>query len=53
MFDINEFDRWKRNTYLKYWIRKSREYGFDYYCKGLIALIYFMLFLCGLAVVLF
>ena len=33
------FERWKRDIYPTYWIRKSREYGLDNYCKGLIALI--------------
>lgn len=39
MFDIHGFERWKRDIYPKYWIRKSREYGLDHYCKGLISLI--------------
>ncbi len=37
--DIYNFERWKRNIYPAYWIRKSREYGLDSYCRGLIALI--------------
>jgi SAM-dependent methyltransferase len=36
---MHVFERWKRDVYPKYWIRKSREYGFDSYCKGLITLI--------------
>jgi SAM-dependent methyltransferase len=39
MFDIHGFERWKRDIYSKYCIRKSREYGLDHYCKGLINLI--------------
>ena len=34
-----KFDRWKHDIYPMYWIRKSREYGIDDYCKGLIDLI--------------
>lgn len=36
---IHGFERWKRDIYPKYWIRKSRAYGLDCYCNGLIALI--------------
>lgn len=36
---VHRFESWKRDIYPKYWIRKSRVYGLDYYCKGLIALI--------------
>jgi len=39
MAAMHGFERWKRDIYPKYWIRKSREYGFDHYCKGLVALI--------------
>lgn len=39
MFENSRFERWKREIYPKYWIRKSREYGLDHYCKGLISLI--------------
>lgn len=39
MFVNSRFERWKRDIYPKYWIRKSREYGLDHYCKGLISLI--------------
>ena len=35
----SEFETWIRNNYSYYWIRKSREYGLDNYCKGLIGLI--------------
>lgn len=39
MSDIHSFERWKRDVYPRYWIRKSRQYGLDFYCKGLLALI--------------
>lgn len=39
MPDILKFERWKRDIYPKYWIRKSQKYGLDLYCKGLVALI--------------
>ncbi len=39
MFTNNRFEHWKRDKYPKYWIQKVREYGLDYYCKGLIVLI--------------
>ena len=36
---MNAFDRWKKETYPAYWSGKSREYGLDGYCCGLIDLI--------------
>ncbi len=39
MSQIDELERWKRDIYPKYWVRKSREYGLDHYCKGLLAII--------------
>ena len=37
--DIYKFERWKRNIYPRYWIRKSLEYGLDSYCRGLLTLL--------------
>ena len=37
--DIHRFESWKRDIYPRYWMRKSREYGFDSYCKGLLDLV--------------
>ncbi|MGE5466093.1 MAG: class I SAM-dependent methyltransferase [Ignavibacteria bacterium] len=39
MADLDSYERWKRETYPDYWSRKSREYGLDGYCQGLIALV--------------
>lgn len=34
-----QFEVWKRNIYPSFWLKKSKEYGVDSYCKGLIRLV--------------